>query len=189
MITTASLGEPVFETIMNVVIIYDDSASAAKTNAMLDKASHQAGEVAPSDVKPWRVDLLNLPPTAAEALREAADAHLIVFALRPAQSLPVGLLDWLEHWARQRQVGEAALAIFSDASGNAPSAPVVSELLRFTGRHGLNFIFDDSGSGQDEVADYVRGLREREICMTSTLRQTLEQIMSEPAQERWGINE
>ena len=88
MITTASLGEPVFETIMNVVIIYDDSASAAKTNAMLDKASHQAGEVAPSDVKPWRVDLLNLPPTATEALREAADAHLIVFSIASAQSAP-----------------------------------------------------------------------------------------------------
>ena len=170
---------------MNAVIIYDDFVCAAKANAMLEKASYRAGEVALSDVKPWRVDLLNLPLTATEALRDTADAHLIVFALRPAQFLPVWLLGWLEHWAAHRQVGDAALAVFSGESGDAPSASVVTELSRLAERHGLYFIFDDGGSVRDEVADFARDLHAREISMTPTLQQ----IVGGSAHQHWGIND
>ena len=170
---------------MTAAIIYDDFGCAAKANAMLARASSRAGEVALWIVKPWRLDLLNLPPTAAEAQKDTADVHLIVFALRPAQSLPNWLLDWLEQWAAHRQVAEAALAVFSDGSGETLSAPAVPELSRFAERQGLNFIFHDSSSIQDESAAFARSLREGEVSMTTTPQQ----IMDESAHQHWGINE
>jgi hypothetical protein len=183
--TTAILDKPIFGAVMNAAIIYDDFAGAAKANAVLERASYRAGEAALWSVKPWRLDLLSLPSTAAEALRDTTDAHLIVFALRPAQNLSSWLLDWLERWAAQRQVAEAALAVFSDENGDAFSTPVAPELSRFAERHGLNFIFDNGGPVRDESAHFVRDLHEREISMTPTLQQ----IMEESAYQHWGINE
>jgi hypothetical protein len=185
MSATAILEKPVFEKAMNAAIIYDDFPCATKASAMLASASSRAGEIALWNVKPWRLDLLNLPPTAAEALRDTADVHLIVFALRPAQSLPIGLMDWLEQWAALRQVGEAALAVFTDGSGETLPASAVPELSRFAERQGLNLIFHDSSSVQTECAVFLRNLHEREVSITPTLHQ----IMDESANQHWGINE
>lgn len=184
MSAAVSPDKPVFEKIASVVIIYDDLARATKANAMMERAFHRAGEVAPGNVKPWRLDLLNLPPLAAEALKDTADAHLIVFALRPAQSPPTWLLDWLEQWARSRRIGEAALAVFS-GSADASPAPAARELPKFAERHGLNFILDTGGSAQDESTAFARELHEREISATPDS----EENMDESAHQHWGINE
>lgn len=82
--------------IMKALVIYDDFASAAKANAMLHRATHQVDAIMHWNIRPWRVDLLKQPRRANEALMEAADAHLIVFAGHQAQSLPFWLQGWLE---------------------------------------------------------------------------------------------
>ena len=82
-----------FETAMNAVIIYDRFDFAAKAKAMLERAVHETGETTHWSVKPWRVDMLKLPPVAEAALVEAAEAHLILLAVRQVQSL---LMDWLQ---------------------------------------------------------------------------------------------
>jgi len=177
-------GEPAFKATMKAVIIYDDSACAAKAKAMLEKASSRMEEATLWDVEPWRLDLLNLSPTAAKALTDTTDAHLIVLALRPARALPTWLLDWLEQWVTHRHVEEAALAVFGHGNGNAPSPPAISELSRFALRHGLSFIFDDSGSARDESAFFARDQHERDAPVTPT-----PQPIVDDAYPHWGINE
>ena len=78
---------------MNAVIIYDDVDFASKAQAMLRRAAHRADEALAWSVKPWRIELLILPLTADKALKDAAEAHLLVFAVRrPASVAPaVGL--------------------------------------------------------------------------------------------------
>ena len=160
---------------MKAAIIYDDLKCASMANAMLERASYRADEVVLWNVKPWRLDLLILPPSRAEALKDTADVHLIVLALRRDQSLPVQLLDWLEHWAANRQVGEAALAVFSDGSGETLSASDLSELSWFAERHGLTLILNDGVSVEDESARFVRDLQEREVAMTATLQEIMDE--------------
>jgi hypothetical protein len=77
----------VFDATMNAVIIYDTFDFAAKANAMLERAAHQTDETTHWSVKPWRVDMLKLPPAAEAALADAAEAHLILLAVRQVQSL------------------------------------------------------------------------------------------------------
>jgi hypothetical protein len=171
MTATTILDKPILETNMNAVIIHDDLERAARANAMLEKTSYWVGEIARWKVKPWRLDLLNLPPTADEALRDTVDARLIVFALRPAQSFPIWLLDWLEQWAAHRQIEEAALTLFSDERDDVPPAFALAELQRFAEHHRLNFTFQDGSSAQDESAVFARDLHAREVAMTPTLQQ------------------
>ncbi|MDE3066807.1 MAG: hypothetical protein KGJ60_04560 [Verrucomicrobiota bacterium] len=135
---------------MKAVIIYDQFDFAAKAKAMLERASDRAGDAVLWNVMPWRVDMLNLAPAAAEALMEAADAHLIVLSVRQPGHLPIWLMDWLEVWAERRRVPDAALATFGGARGGALSATAAPELSRFAERHRLSFIFSDRGPGADD---------------------------------------
>ena len=87
---------------MNAVIIYDRFDFAAKAKAMLERAAHGTGEATHWSVKPWRVDMLKLPPAAEAALAEAAEAHLIVLAVRQVQSLFPG---WWTGWSGGPRAG------------------------------------------------------------------------------------
>ena len=130
------------------MIIYDDFTLAAKANAMLKRVATRANETLPWSVMPWRLDILKLAPAAGAALAEAVTAHLILLALRQAQSFAAWLLDWLERWAGCRQVLEAALIVWDGGNADVLSARPIPELLEFTGRHGLSLIRSDDGLAQ-----------------------------------------
>ncbi len=173
---------------MNAVIIYDDLDFASKAQALLGCAAHRADEALLWTVKPWRLDLLILPLTADEALKDAAEAHLIVFAVRSQADLPPRLLDWLEKWAGCRQVQDAALAVFDGGNGDMLSGTAAPELSQFAERHGLSFILGDVGPSEEESALLVQSLHERTMAQTATLLGILEQ---EPLDHYcgWGIND
>lgn len=128
------------EAIIKVLIIYWDFASAAQANATL------IGLKPPSDVRmqwimrPWRTDMLKFPPTAEEAMTDANDAHLIVFAGLQTRPLPFWLLLWLERWAAARQVKDAALAVIGCKDVNKSA----SELAHFASSNGLSCFIKES---------------------------------------------
>src|SRR5271163_4397673 len=99
------------DSIMKALVIYEDFACAERANAALQYSAQNADVSVQWNIRPWRVDMLKFPPAAEEALTEAMDAHLIVFVGRRAQSLSFWLQDWLEHWAKYRQIKDAALAV------------------------------------------------------------------------------
>lgn len=173
---------------MNAVIIYDKFDFAAQANAMLERAAHRAGETAHWSVKPWRVDILKLPPAAEAALAEAAEAHLIVLALRQVQSFLPWLVDWLERWAACRQIQQAALAVWEGGSADTLSARAAPGLLQFAGRHGLSLIFDDNALVEDKSSMVASDPHKREVSSAPTLHQILEQPERDYYQH-WGINE
>jgi len=81
---------------MKALIVYQDFAFALQANAALQHAVQYSDVWVQWNIRPWRVDLLKFPPSADEALADAADAHLIVFGSRCAQSFPFWLQEWLE---------------------------------------------------------------------------------------------
>src|SRR5258707_128173 len=125
---------------MNALIIYDNFSSATTAVTTLQHAASRAELDAPSNIKPWRVDVLRLPVAADEALKEAADADLIVFAGPQAYQLPTWLRAWLERLAAGRQVGDLTLAVVRGGSGGEISGISAPELSSFAARHGLGFI-------------------------------------------------
>jgi hypothetical protein len=169
------------------IIVYDDFALAAKANSMLWKAVDRTDEAGQWNVKLWRLDLLRLSPSAEQALMEAADAGLIVIAMRRDQFLPIWLAEWLEQWARHRQIHDAALAVYGGGSGDAVSSPLTVELSQFSRRHGLTFICDVPVEAADESASFLLQLRERETTLTPALKKNFEQ--GQNGYQRWGLNE
>jgi hypothetical protein len=141
---------------MKAVMIYDDFDCAARAGAMLQRAARRTEAGARWDIKPWRVDVLRLAVAGDQAMSEALDADLIVFAGRRACSMPTWVESWLENWAKWRTVGHAGLAAVRNEAGGTPSAPIALRLSRFAARHGLLFVAENRASAQSNSASPVR---------------------------------
>jgi len=147
---------------MKALIIYDDIACAANTTAILHRVAHHADVTVKWVIRPWRLNMLKSPPTAKHALRDAADAHLIVFAIRSTPKFPVWTMGWLEQWATLRHTPEAALAILGDGTPIASAAQTTAELSQFSRRYGLSFIFNNHGGIDDKPAFFDPRVNEGE---------------------------
>jgi len=173
---------------MNALIIYDKLSSATIAVGTLQHAAHRAELNAQWNIKLWRMDVLRLPWAADEALKEAADADLIVFAGPQAYRPPTWLKEWLERWARRRRVEDVALAVMRSGNGGKIASPAAPELSRFALRHGLSFITESEGVREQVAASVVRTQRERKL----PARPVTEGTISMPihgSYRGWGINE
>jgi hypothetical protein len=97
-------------------------------------------------------------------------------------------VDWLERWAKCRQVQEAALAVWDGGNTGTPSAQAEPELSQFTGRYGLSLIFGDNSLIEDKSSMFASELHQREVSLTPTLHHILERPVHDSYQH-WGINE
>jgi hypothetical protein len=188
MSATAIRDENGFEATVSAVIIYHNVDFAAKAKAMLERATYETGETLHCSIKPWRVDMLKLPPLAEAALAEAAEAHLVLLAGIQSQTLLPWLVDWLEQWAKCRQVHEAALGVWDGGDPETGSARAATELSSFAGRHGLRLIFDDNSLVGAKSSMFASDLHQREVSLTPTLQHILEQPVRD-CWQHWGINE
>ena len=149
--TTLPLSAEAKPRILKAFIVYADFASAANANATLRRVGRRAGVRVRWIIKCWQVNVLREPGQFENALIDAADAHLILFAARHSQLIPSWICDWLKRWAVLRQIQDAALAVIGD--GTSLTLPVNSELILLAEQLGLNFI---TGKGTT-VKDVTRG--------------------------------
>jgi hypothetical protein len=170
---------------MKALIIYDDLTSFAKANAALQHSAQNVDFSVLWNIRPWRVDMLKFPPTAEDALAEAMDSHLIVFVGSRVQSLPFWLQDWLEHWAKCRQIKDVALAVIG--VGNTEVMSSQSGLSQFAKRHGLSVIFDDRGAIEDSLFR-TESLQKLKSDKSLFIPQTLDKGIQD-SYRGWGINE
>jgi hypothetical protein len=130
---------------MKALIIYDNVTFALRANSLLRNAAHGANTKVGWDVKLWRGNMLKFQSVAQEALAEALDTDLILFAGLQASLLPRWLKNWLEEWASRRQVRDAALALIEDQDSPIRQASIAVELRDFARRHALGFIASREG--------------------------------------------
>jgi hypothetical protein len=174
--------------IMKALIVYDNFVFAAKANAMLQRVSHRADSAMCWDIRPWRADELKLPHNAELALAEAMDAHLIVFAGEHIQTIPSWMLRWLERWAANRQIKDAALAAIGTQGDYTLSRPAIPELSRFAKQHGLSFIFDEGLSGHNG-ADFLANRIPEPNEASDWSYPSIWDSLSSAQNSHWGINE
>jgi hypothetical protein len=173
---------------MKALVIYDSVPLAAKANAILQHATHRADATMYWSIRPWRVDVLRLPPEADEALTEAMDAHLILLASHRAQSLPSWLHGWLEQWAACRKIKNAALAVISDQSDGTLLISATNELLQFAARHGLEFIVNSETAVAGKWTFFARSFPKGNQ-LSSTVQPHLLDVAEVNGVRHWGINE
>jgi hypothetical protein len=173
---------------INALIIYDDFTFAARANATLQRSAHHLDMSIKWNVRPWRLDMLKFPPTAEEALNEAIDAHLIVFAGVTAKPLPAWLNDWLEHWAKCRRIDEAALAIIDDGNKHTSSPSTISEMSLFAKRRGLGFIVSDLTAAESDLSFSVHSMPEYKLSLL-TIQPSPVTTSAHQSYHHWGIND
>jgi len=173
---------------MKALIIYDDVSRAVNTNAILHRVAHRADMAVNWDIRPWRLNMLKPPATAGLALRDAVDAHLIVFAVRRINKLHVWLMNWLERWATLRQTPDAALALVGDGTSKASTAPATVAMARFARQNGLSFFFNNHGETHDKPA-FPDASRNEEISYVSPPSPPGRPAPNSFAHFAWGINE
>ncbi len=173
---------------MKALIIYDDFTSAAKANAALQRSAHHLDMSIKWNVRPWRLDMLKFPPTAEEALTEAMDAHLIVFAGLTPRPLPSWLQDWLEHWAKCRRIDEAALAVIEEGTKHTSSSSAMSEISQFAERRGLGFIVSDVTAVETGLSFSVHSVPEYKMPLLS-IQPSHASMSAHDSYHKWGIND
>lgn len=144
---------------MTALILHDDFALAAKAEAVLQRAIICADEAVRWTVNSVPISALGQLAAAERILLEASDAHLIVFAGKFAQLLPRCVGQWLEQWAQMRRVPDAGLAVM-DNERQSSFGDVAPELLRFTSKHQLTFIIDESTVPAKRAKLSIRCMRE-----------------------------
>ena len=150
---------------MKALIIYDDFTAAARAGAALQHATWSANVTTDWDIRPWRTDVLRVASAADEALIEALDADLIVFAGSGAYSLPAWLEEWLKRWVMRREIEDVALGVIRDTNAGTLAVPAVPQLCRFAARHGLSLILEkETGPKSQPLSILPRSVRVRNAC-------------------------
>lgn len=144
---------------MKALIIYDSIAAALKTGDFLRNATRGAGVTVDWEINTWRVSMLKIRSVAEEALKDGVDADLIVFAGCRSDSLCPWLKEWLEHWAAQRMVKHAALALIDDKLPWRSRPPKASELWDFAEGHNLDFIVSNDCGLESEYLSSMDATR------------------------------
>jgi hypothetical protein len=135
---------------MKATIFCDDSVFAAKARSLLRRVGDLPGVSVRWTIKAWPVGALHHASVSERALLESADAHLVVLPGKHARSLSADLRDWLNRWATQRQLEDAAVGVIGDEAGSDPTSEVSLELRLLIERHGLNLIH--AGAATSNVA-------------------------------------
>jgi hypothetical protein len=123
---------------MKAFIVYADFASAANASATLRRVGASGDVRVRWIIKCRQVNVLREPGPFENALVDAADAHLILFAERHLQPIPSWVCDWLKRWALLRQIQDAALGVIGGGTGL--ELPGNSELILLAQQFGLIFI-------------------------------------------------
>src|SRR5881398_1039215 len=82
----------------SVVVVYEDTEARKEAVKFCDLLIERFWSRYGFDVGWWSFALLEEEASAREAARKAADAALLVFALRPDGEVPICLQKWIEVW-------------------------------------------------------------------------------------------
>lgn len=181
MSNTADVANRPAKTVLKAVIIYDEFDSATRATALLERAATLAAEATRWDIKPWRLEVLKQPALAALTVAVAANADLIVLAMKQPQSMPAELLAWLKNWAQHRRVEDAALLALPSGENAAPW----NELRTFAEQGGLIYLDKDNAEEGGNTARFGDRQQKRSAALAPA------RILAGrlPLPSRWGINE
>ena len=171
------------DTVLRAVIIYDDFDAATRATALLERVASRADETVKWDIKPWRFEVLKQPSLAALTGAVAANADLVVLALKRTYTISAELLAWLKNWAQQRRIQDAAMLAL--LSGDNASEEPWNQLKSFAKGHNLIFL-DKNDVGAEEIPASLGQRWQPQPAASDPPGLAAAQL---PLPSHWGINE
>jgi hypothetical protein len=146
---TDSKQKPVY----SVVIIYQDTETAARGNSFSNVLMRELGESILWTTDSWSMDELDLPDVRRAAIEAAAIADVVIFSLEGRAELPDGIKAWLEEWGGRLFDWSPILIALFNATGEEQEA--LASTRTFFGMIadacGLTFLHT---SGKSSIVEY-----------------------------------
>jgi hypothetical protein len=118
----------------------------------------------------WSFHLLSHPGTGGDAAQKAAEADVLVFAIKAGGDLPDDVKMWIEKWLNQRGEREGALVGLLAGEGLYDIAPFREIYLRHIARRaGMDYLSHASPTAARAIPDSLDSFSQRAGKVTSVL--------------------
>ena len=125
---------PTLDSSVKVVIAYDNLDIAKRAEAVYDRLARRLGQAFEFQQRLWRFDVLEEDSLRDQAVRDAAEADIVIVAMKEDADMPEAVRHWLESLL-SRSTGATALVALLDR----PDAAVQPYLEDVARRGGMDF--------------------------------------------------
>ena len=156
--------------------MYENLESREQAISFCEAFTKQSGAAAVLGVSCFAFDSLSVPAKSAEAVKNAVQADLIVFAVTSAGDLPREVKLWTENWLGKRGEREGALVglVSGDAANPCEIACLKEVYLRHLAhRAGLDYLSHVPPMISREIPDSLDSFNQRAGQVTSVLDEIL----------------
>ncbi len=165
-----------------VLVIYEDRVMREQAARLCDQLERHFDSKHGFEFSWWSFDHLMASLSATEAAQRAAEARLLLFAVRPEGEFPAEVSRWMESWIGLRSGREGTLINLLELSpewGGGLSAK--HQFLRTTARRlGADYLTRLPESLQHLIPDTVEWCAERAGQMTGVLEAIISQRTQPP---------
>lgn len=102
--------------LFNVVLVYEDMASAHRGLALYQRLVNELGDDVAFNLAVWKFTALGVARLAALSAEQVATANLVIVCTRDAAALPEAVQAWIRCWLKRKERFDCALAVLDGAS-------------------------------------------------------------------------
>jgi len=153
-----------------VVVVYETPAIREHAMQFCERLAGECECTPVSEMIWWSFHFLALPAEASDAAQKAADADVVVFAMKAGGDLPHQIKLWIENWLNKRGEREGALVGLLAREGSHDIASFREIYLRHIARRaGMDYLSHAAPTASKAIPDSLDSFSERAGQVTSVL--------------------
>lgn len=163
-----------------MVIVYEDEASARRALDTSELLLREVGDICVVQTNSWKVNLLAHPRIRAHSAAAARAADAVIISV--AERVPTGLIHWVESWLSQPSGHRAALIALFDPEHDGDADADRARLRQIALRAGVDF-FGEAPATSSFLASSVKA---HKPLFPAGVTETM---LPRPSLDGWGLNE
>ncbi len=174
----------------NVVIAYEDFQTGKHAKRTYDFLAEHLGRECEFTNQMWKFDVLRIAKLREMAVKDAAQADIIIISSHGADELPQPVKAWIEMWLAEKGNAIALVALFDCPSDEAARTSGIRAYLADVARRGGMEFFaqPDDWPGRREAGGELQ-FEDAFRFDARTLATLAGVVQQDSGPPRWGINE
>lgn len=153
-----------------VVVVFETTAIREHAVQFCERLAGECECTPVSEMNWWPFHLLGLPAEGGEAAQKAADADIVVFAMKAGGDLPHEIKLWMENWLNRRGEREGALIGLLAREVHHDIAPFREIYLRHIARRaGMDYLSHAAPTASKAIPDSLDSFSQRADHVTAVL--------------------
>lgn len=159
----------------SVVVVFEDAATRGQAVEVCDHLVKRFWTDCEMAVSWWSWDMLEQLAPAHEAIQKAAEADLLIFAVRTEKDFPTPLQEWVETWLAMRGERDGALMSFfgKEAEAGGTLTERHAYLRQVAHRGGMDYLTEAPQNLSFLIPDSLDWYATRAESVTSVLDEIL----------------